>query len=132
MEAAQMVYGVPMISSEGVEFCVPYPVELIVKKKRHGISNVRYEVSDVKGNLFLQVDSSYMTLYRKRVMRNSAGFLSSQFAKRVYKGDGIAEVNYLSRGSFCQGKKDNFRVKVQSGVDYAFIVALIIILGECE
>ncbi|XVF84086.1 hypothetical protein PTKIN_Ptkin16aG0546400 [Pterospermum kingtungense] len=74
MAAAKMVYGVPMISFAGDKFCVPYPVELIVKKNQHGLSDVRYEVSDVNGNLLLQVDGSYMTLYRKRVMRNSAGF----------------------------------------------------------
>ncbi|XVF24208.1 hypothetical protein REPUB_Repub13aG0107900 [Reevesia pubescens] len=198
MVAEQMVYGVPMISFAGDGFCVPDPVELTVKKRLHRLSNINYEVSDIKGNLFLQVDGSYMTLYRQRVMRNSAGFPiltirekaitgekwivhkgeSSETSKllstvhrshfllkktrfdvflggninedisnfqvvgssysslsyRVYKGDTIiAEVNYnMSKGIFWQSKKENFRVKVQSGVDYAFILALIIILVECE
>ncbi|XP_039061252.1 protein LURP-one-related 14-like [Hibiscus syriacus] len=49
-------------------------MDLIVKRKRHGFSNISYGVSDGNGNLFLHVDGSYMTLYRKRVIRNSAGF----------------------------------------------------------
>ncbi|KAK8593175.1 hypothetical protein V6N12_045260 [Hibiscus sabdariffa] len=74
MAAPKMVYGVPMISFAGDGFCLLHPMDLIVKRKRHGLSNISYEVSDGNGNLFLLVDGSYMTLYRKRVMRNTAGF----------------------------------------------------------
>ncbi|KAK8672358.1 hypothetical protein V6N13_110730 [Hibiscus sabdariffa] len=181
-----MVYGVPMISFAGDGFCLLHPMDLIVKRKRHGLSDISYEVSDGNGNLFLLVDGSYMTLYRKRVMRNTAGFpiltirekaitgkkwivhrgessersqllftvqrsrlqpmktrlevfLAGNMDKdisnfqvvgsnypsqyyRVYKGDAI----------IAEGEKENFRVTVHSGVDYAFIAALIIIFVECE
>ncbi|WRX11519.1 LURP-one-related - like 2 [Theobroma cacao] len=173
MTASQMAYGVPMISFAGDGFRVPNSVEFILEKKQHGFSDAHYEVSDVNKIIFLQADGSYMTLYRKIVMRNSAGFpiltireKRSRFAPmktrldvflagkidedisefqvvgsnhpsqsyRVYKGDTIiAEVNHNStRRSFCQGRKENFGVKVRSGVDYAFILALIITVLECE
>ncbi|KAK6227715.1 hypothetical protein SCA6_000055 [Theobroma cacao] len=197
MTASQMAYGVPMISFAGDGFRVPNSVEFILEKKQHGFSDAHYEVSDVNKIIFLQADGSYMTLYRKIVMRNSAGFpiltirekaitgkkwlvlggessersqplctvQRSRFAPmktrldvflagkidedisefqvvgsnhpsqsyRVYKGDTIiAEVNHNStRRSFCQGRKENFGVKVRSGVDYAFILALIITVLEC-
>ncbi|KAB2084671.1 hypothetical protein E1A91_A05G361000v1 [Gossypium mustelinum] len=186
MAVPQMVYGVPMISFAGDGFCLPYPLDLIVNRKQHGLSNIHYQVSDGKGNLYLLADGSYTTLFRKRVLRNSAGFpiltirekaitgkkwmvhrgesseksqllftvhrsrfqpkktrlevflegnidkdisnftvvgsnYPSQYI-RVYKGDTI----------LAEGKKESFRVSVHSGVDYAFIAALIIILVECE
>ncbi|OMO75868.1 hypothetical protein COLO4_25823 [Corchorus olitorius] len=195
MATSEMAYGVPMVSVVAGGLCVPYPVELIVKKKHHGFFDVNYQVLDVKGNLFLQVDGSYMSLYRKRIMRDPAGFpiltmrekaitgqkwavhrgessdrgdlifivqrshcnhmktrlqvlLPSNITQdicnfqvvtsypfksaTVYKGDNaIAEVNYnLLWKSFCKGTKEDFRVKVYPGVDYAFIVALLIILVE--
>ncbi|MBA0726374.1 hypothetical protein Golax_002207, partial [Gossypium laxum] len=74
MAVPQMVYGVPMISFAGDGFCFPYPLDLIVNKKQHGLSNIHYQVSDGKGNLYLLADGSYTTLFRKRVLRNSAGF----------------------------------------------------------
>lgn len=32
MEAPELAYGVPMVKIVRDDFCVPYPVELIVKK----------------------------------------------------------------------------------------------------
>ncbi|MBA0572041.1 hypothetical protein Golob_002405 [Gossypium lobatum] len=112
MAVPQMVYGVPMISFAGDGFYLPYPLDLIVNRKQHGLSNINYQVSDGKGNLYLLADGSYTTLFRKRVLRNSAGFPILTIREK--------------------GKKESFRVSVHSGVDYAFIAALIIILVECE
>ncbi|XVF40810.1 hypothetical protein PTKIN_Ptkin01aG0146300 [Pterospermum kingtungense] len=146
-------------------FCVPYPVELIVKK-HHGLFDVRYQVLDVNGNLFLQVDGSYKALHNKHIMRDPAGFpiltmrekainrqhwtahrdesldrnisnfqvvgsFPSQSSK-VYQGNTvIAEVNYyLPWKSSCKSRKEDFRVKIYPGVEYAFIVALLIMLTE--
>ncbi|KAK2636902.1 hypothetical protein Ddye_031694 [Dipteronia dyeriana] len=52
---------------------------------------------------------------------------------RVYKGETvIAEVNHnFTWESFCKGK-ETFKVKVYPGVDYAFIVALIVIFDEID
>ncbi|XP_017984756.1 PREDICTED: protein LURP-one-related 14 isoform X3 [Theobroma cacao] len=175
MTASQMACGVPMISFAGDGFRVPNSVEFILEKKQHGFSDVHYEVSDVNKIIFLQADSSYMTLYRKIVMRNSAGFPILTIREKAITGqkwlvlggesseksqplctvqrsrfapmktrldvflagkidEDISEfqVNHNStRRSFCQGRKENFGVKVRSGVDYAFILALIITVLEC-
>ncbi|XVE69507.1 hypothetical protein DITRI_Ditri09bG0157600 [Diplodiscus trichospermus] len=131
----EMAYGVPMVSVVAGGLCVPYPVELIIKKKHHGLFDVCYEVLDVNGNLFFKVDGSYKALHKKRVMRDPAGFpilTMREKSSRVYQGDTlIAEVNYnLSWTSFCKGTKEDFKVKIYPGVDYALIVALAIILHE--
>ncbi|XXG39911.1 hypothetical protein AAC387_Pa01g0755 [Persea americana] len=50
---------------------------------------------------------------------------------RVYKGDSIiAEVNHKFTWSSLFEGKDNFVIRVYPGIDYAFIVALIVILHE--
>lgn len=67
-------YGVPAVSIVGEGFCVPYPVELIVKRKPKGLFDSRFEVLDVNGNLFLQVDGTSLALQCKRVIRDAAGF----------------------------------------------------------
>ncbi|PON79062.1 LURP1-related protein domain containing protein [Parasponia andersonii] len=64
---------VPMVSVVGDGFCVPYPVELTVKKKNHGLFDSCYEALDVNGNLFLQVNGSFRNFQKKRVMRDAAG-----------------------------------------------------------
>lgn len=179
-------------------FCVPYPMELIVKRKIQGFSNAHFDVFDVSGNnLLLKVDGSVWALQKKRVMRDPAGFpiltlrekvltyrhqwtchlgessdknkllfkvqrsnplqlktrlevfLASNYNKnvcnfhvigcfsslsfKVCKGNTIiAEVSHNFKwGKFCKGK-DCFRVKVQPDVDYAFIVALLVILDEID
>ncbi|EOY17628.1 LURP-one-related 14-like protein isoform 1 [Theobroma cacao] len=189
MTASQMAYGVPMISFAGDGFRVPNSVEFILDKKQHGFSDVHYEVSDVNKIIFLQADGSYMTHYRKIVMRNSAGFPILTIREKAITGqkwlvlggessersqplctvqrscfapmktrldvflpgkidEDISEFQYVytgyfpvllsvqvnhnsTRRSFCQGRKENFGVKVRSGVDYAFILALIITVLEC-
>ncbi|KAJ9160383.1 hypothetical protein P3X46_025790 [Hevea brasiliensis] len=197
METHEVAYGVPIVSVVRDGFCVPYPVELVIKKKDHGFFDTRFEVQDVNGNLFLQVDGFYRNFQKKRIMRDPAGFLiltmrekvltsrnrwlvhqgesserndllfsvqrshpfqvktrldvslasninedisnfqvvgcySSQSCK-VYKDDTlVAEVNHkFTWGSFLGGS-DKFRVQVYPGVDYAFIVALVIIFSEID
>ncbi|KAL5732924.1 hypothetical protein ACOSQ2_032616 [Xanthoceras sorbifolium] len=195
MATPEPAYGVPTVSVVGEGFCVPYPVELIVKKKAKGLFDSRFELLDVNGNLFLQVDGTSLAFQCKRVMRDPAGFpiltlrekalgarnrwtvhrgesselhnllfsvreshalqLKTRFdvflssnsnedissfkvvgrysseSFGVYKGETlIAEVNHnFTWESFCRGK-ETFKVKVYPGVDYAFIVALIVIVNE--
>ncbi|TXG50349.1 hypothetical protein EZV62_022873 [Acer yangbiense] len=74
MATPEPAYGVPTVSVVGEGFCVPYPVELIVKRKTKRLSNTCFEVLDVNGNLFLQVDGTSLAFQCKRVMRNPAGF----------------------------------------------------------
>ncbi|KAK0591795.1 hypothetical protein LWI29_008272 [Acer saccharum] len=72
MATPEPAYGVPTVSVVGEGFCVPYPVELIVKRKTKGLSDTRFEVLDVNGNLFLQVDGTSLAFQCKRVMHNPA------------------------------------------------------------
>ncbi|KAK1572340.1 hypothetical protein Q3G72_031126 [Acer saccharum] len=74
MATPEPAYGVPMVSVVGEGFCVPYPVELIVKRKTKGLSDTHFEVLDVNGNLFLQVDGTSLAFQCKRVMHNPADF----------------------------------------------------------
>ncbi|XP_043817093.1 protein LURP-one-related 14 isoform X1 [Manihot esculenta] len=197
METSEVADGVPIVSVVGYGFCVPYPVELIIKKKSRGLFGTRFEVLDASGNLFLQVDGFYRNFQKKRMMRDPAGFpiltmrekvltirerwlvhrgessetndllftvqrshalqmktrldvflasstngdisnfqvvgcYSSQSCK-VYKGDTlVAEVNHkFTWGSFLDGR-EKFRLQVYPGVDYAFIVTLVIIFSEID
>ncbi|KAJ8647715.1 hypothetical protein MRB53_000738 [Persea americana] len=43
------------VSVAGVVFCVPYNIDLVVRKKIKGLSEARYEVFDFHGRLLLQV-----------------------------------------------------------------------------
>lgn len=74
METSEVADGVPIVSVVGYGFCVPYPVELIIKKKSRGLFGTRFEVLDASGNLFLQVDGFYRNFQKKRMMRDPAGF----------------------------------------------------------
>ncbi|CAK7322922.1 unnamed protein product [Dovyalis caffra] len=69
-----MAYVVSIISVVGDAFCVPYPVELIIKKKCRGLFEEHFEVLDVNGNLFLRVGGSCKNFQKKRTMRDPAGF----------------------------------------------------------
>ncbi|XP_062089301.1 protein LURP-one-related 14 [Humulus lupulus] len=197
--AAVEAYGVPLVSVVGDFFCVPYPVELTVKKKNHNLFDSIYEALDVNGNLFFRVDGSSRNFQKKRVMRDAAGFplltmrekaLSSRHRWTIYRGEGserndmmfsvqrsssfqltkfrhkvflpnnnnvnedvpnfqivesnspswsykvykgetlIAEFNFVfSWENFAKGTR-KLALKIYPGVDYAFIVALVVILYE--
>ncbi|KAM7276806.1 hypothetical protein ACFE04_018672 [Oxalis oulophora] len=181
-------------------FCVPYPLELIVKKKIQGFSKAQFEVFDASGNNpLLRVDGNVWKLQSKRVMYDPAGFpvltlrekvevltkrhqwtchlgesadnerllfkvqrssaiqlksrlevfLADNITKtqsdfhvvgcytnlsfKVCQGKTIlAEVSHNFKwGNLCRGK-ESFRVKVQPDVDYAFVVAMLVILEELD
>ncbi|KAM7270587.1 hypothetical protein ACFE04_029801 [Oxalis oulophora] len=179
-------------------FCVPYAMELTVKKKIQSFSKAQFEIFDESGNNpLLRVDGNVWKLKSKRVMFDQAGFpvltlrekvltkrhqwtchlgessdderllfkvqrsSAIQFKSRldvflagnnsksqsdfhvigcytnlsfkVCKGKTIlAEVNHMFKwGNVCRGK-ECFKVKVQPDVDYAFIVALLVILEELD
>ncbi|KAI5574702.1 hypothetical protein POPTR_010G182300v4 [Populus trichocarpa] len=189
------VYGVPPVSVVGENYCAPYPLELIVKKKIKKLSNAQFEVFDLSGNLLLQVDGGVWNFQLKRVLRDPAGFpiltirgkvltlwhkwkahagestddsnvlftvkqshplqikkainvfltnnskkkepdfhISGSYTSlsfKVYEGRRlIAEVKHnFTLESFCKGK-ERYKVKVYPEVDYAFVVALLVILDE--
>lgn len=72
--APEVAYGIPTINVVGNVLCVPYPVELIIKRKYHGFFDACFEVLDVNGNLFFQVGNLNGNLQKKKVMRYPAGF----------------------------------------------------------
>ena len=93
-KAPQMAYGVPMVSVVGDGFCAPYPVELTIKKKDHGLFSSSYEAVDVNGKLFFQVSGGFRNLQKKRVVRDAAGFpLLTMREKVLCKRQIISESN---------------------------------------
>ncbi|XP_070025660.1 protein LURP-one-related 14-like [Nicotiana sylvestris] len=191
-KVAEMAYGVPapLVSVVGDCFCVPYQIDLIVKKKIRGLTDAHIDVLlNIIGNLHFQLDGSLLKEQRSKreydfelnramtcrhrwivhggessdashilysVQRSSSlrmktrldvflpsnadenvpnfqviGSYHSQSFK-VYKGETLpAEVNdNFKLGSFlCKGK-ESFQVRVYPGVDYAFIISLLVILNE--
>ncbi|XP_010504507.1 PREDICTED: uncharacterized protein LOC104781510 isoform X3 [Camelina sativa] len=66
--------GDPAISVVSDQFCNPYPMDLLVKRKVQNFSKDHYEVFDPSGNLLLQIDGQAWGFNRKRIMRDPAGF----------------------------------------------------------
>ncbi|CAN6829348.1 unnamed protein product [Brassica oleracea] len=192
--------GDPTISIVGDQFCNPYPMDLMVKRKVQSFSKDNYQVFDPSGNLLLQIDGQAWGINRKRVMTDPAGFTIltmrqkgmtlknkwevhggeskeredllftvhqsmavslktsvdvflaennnvknsntcdfhasggySNISFKVFKSDAlIAGVTHkFTWGSFCKGKC-NFRVRVNPEVDYAFIIALLVMVDDNE
>ncbi|XP_020880896.1 protein LURP-one-related 14 isoform X4 [Arabidopsis lyrata subsp. lyrata] len=188
--------GDPAISVVSDQFCNPYPMDLVVKRKVQNFSKDYYEVFDPSGNLLLQIDGQAWGFNRKRVMRDPAGFtiLSmrqkglalknkwevhggeskeredllftvqqsqavslktsvdvflpennnvkksntcdfhasggySNISFKVFKSDAL--IAGFTWGSFCKGKY-NFKVRVNPEVDYAFIIALLVMVDDNE
>lgn len=70
----QMAYGTPLVSVVGDCYCVPYIIDLTVKKMMRCLSDTLVDVRDVTGNLLFQIHGSLWQLNKKRIMRNPAGF----------------------------------------------------------
>ncbi|KAK8293508.1 hypothetical protein V6Z11_D06G193600 [Gossypium hirsutum] len=181
-----------MIKVVGDRFCVPYTMELLVKKKIQSFSNSHYDVFDTTGNILLQVNGGIWNLQKKRVMKDPAGLpvvtlrekqaiswkqewqmhegesrhclcsvkrsggfniksnldvhLASPYKDaacdfrvtgslaslsiKVRRGNSIiAEVTHSYTWGSYKGK-ECFKIKVYPEVDYAFIVALLVIIHE--
>lgn len=85
MENSGWNYGAPIINIVGESFCVPYTMEMLVKKRIQGMSNAHYDVFDISGNLLLQVDGSLWKFQKKRVMRDPAGIALLTMRQKVCK-----------------------------------------------
>ncbi|TYH73615.1 hypothetical protein ES332_D05G341600v1 [Gossypium tomentosum] len=185
-----------MIKIVGDQFCVPYTMQLVVKRKVESFSNVHYDVFDITGNSLLQVDGGVWNSKKKRVIKDPAGFpvitlrkkalswkkqwqiyqgesseknhflcsvqrsnalqmknnldvyLASSYMEdgpdfhvtgsftsmsfKVWKGNSvIAEVMHNFTWGTCMGK-ESFKLKVYPEVDYAFILALTVIMHETD
>ncbi|XP_015077472.1 protein LURP-one-related 14-like [Solanum pennellii] len=189
-------FAVPLLPIVGDGFCFPYLVNLTVKRKILGLSQLNIHVLDDTGISLLQGDGKLWHLRKKKriiahpdglplltlrektlswrntwkvyraessdindllytVKRSSTFqmkmqldvFLASNIngelcdfhvkgsftnqSFKVYKGDTlIAEVKERFKlGSFFKGR-ENFEVRVYPGVDYAFIVSILIVYNE--
>ncbi|CAN8268030.1 unnamed protein product [Cochlearia groenlandica] len=192
--------GDPKISIVSDQFCKPYAMDLMVKRKVQNFSKDQYQVFDSSGNLLLQIDGQAWGINRKRVMRDPTGFTIltmrqkglalknkwevhggeskerqdllfmvkqsqtvsiktsldvflpennnikkrttcdfhasggySNISFKVFKSDAlIAEVTHkFAWGSFYKGKY-NFSVRVNPEVDYAFVIALLVMIDDNE
>ncbi|KAB2064077.1 hypothetical protein F383_19381 [Gossypium arboreum] len=186
-----------MVKVVGERFCVPYTMELVVKRKLQSFSKSLYEAFDATGNFLLQVDGGVWKFQKKRVMKDPAGLpvatlrekqaLSWKHQWMIHQGESsernhflctvqksnalriknnldvflgnrykdhgrdfhvtgsfsslsfkvirantvIAEVRHNFTWGSCKGK-ESFKVKVYPEVDYAFIVALLVIMNESD
>lgn len=186
-------FEVPLFPIIGDGFCFPYLINLTVKKKILGLSQLSIDVLDDIGISLLQGEGKVWHLRKKkRIITDPAGlplltlrektlswhntwkvyssdrnellytvkrsstfqmkmqldvYLASNISGeicdfhvkgsftnqsfKVYKGDTlIAEVKERFKlGSFFKGR-ENFEVRVYPGVDYAFIVSILIVYNE--
>lgn len=77
--------GDPAISVVSDQFCNPYPMDLMVKRKVQNFSKDNYQVYDPSGNLLLQIDGQAWGFNHKRVMRDPAGFTILTMRQKVTK-----------------------------------------------
>ncbi|KAG2262919.1 hypothetical protein Bca52824_069998 [Brassica carinata] len=136
-------------------FCCPYPLQLTVKKKCKGLSGAKLELTSLHDGwtvhrgegsdpreLMFTVKRSSALQWRARldVFFQSHHHLPGNFSvvgtyfddsAKVYHSNAvIAEVKEKTTfGGFFKGKQD-FVVRINAGVDYAFIVSLLVILNE--
>ncbi|KAL5058280.1 hypothetical protein RYX36_029884 [Vicia faba] len=55
----------------GSQFCIPYPLELVIMRKVMTVSEGNFSVSDPNGNILLKVKDSHLT--HRRVLVDVAG-----------------------------------------------------------
>ena len=74
-----------IIKVVGDRFCVPYIMELLVKRKIQSFSNAHYDVFDTTGNVLLQVNGGVWNFQKKRVMKDPAGLPVVTLREKVCK-----------------------------------------------
>ncbi|KAJ0027532.1 hypothetical protein Pint_35000 [Pistacia integerrima] len=154
---APNAYSSP-VSIIGPQFCAPYPLDLAIVRKAPALSDGNFAVTDINCNILFKVKGKLLSLHDKRVLLDGAGnplLISLHEKWHVFRGDstdfkdllftaaGVKKLvlfvlerlpqllapmqKMLSVGGILVGK-DKFMVTVYPNVDYAFIVALIVIL----
>ncbi|GER55749.1 hypothetical protein STAS_33439 [Striga asiatica] len=113
--------GPPPTAVISPQFCVGYPVDLTIVRKMLTLSEGNFGVTDVNGNLMFKVKGKLLSLHEKRTLLDAAGNSIVTFRQKMKR-------NHTAQ-SLLLGK-DNFGVTVYPNVDYAFIVALIVLLEE--
>ncbi|KAG1338099.1 hypothetical protein COCNU_04G004050 [Cocos nucifera] len=115
---AQLNFPVVVV---GPQFCAQYPVDFTVVEKALHITDGNFAVTDVNGNVAFKVKGKMFSLRDRRVLLDNAGnpILSMQQKMRRQHTLKNAMLG-----------KDMFGVTIYPNIDYAFIIALIVILDE--
>ncbi|KAK1284345.1 Protein LURP-one-related 15 [Acorus calamus] len=145
---------------EKEQYCAPYVVDLTVRKKALSLSRGDFVVTDVNGALLLKVQGKVFSIIDRRVLVDGAGnpiLLKTQLDVFLVPNTSESVCDFKVKGGFfersytiCIGEsntiiaqmrrkytvsnvllgRDTFRVTVYPNIDYAFIVALVVILDE--
>ncbi|XP_047337165.1 protein LURP-one-related 15-like [Impatiens glandulifera] len=92
------------ISVVNSEFCLAYPVDIIIKKKLFSLSKKKYAVTNADGDLFLNVTENFFGVHRRRYLSDTDGntFLTLQECImtmhsrwEVFMGDSTEDNNLL-------------------------------------
>ncbi|KAL0338107.1 UNVERIFIED_CONTAM: protein LURP-one-related 15 [Sesamum angustifolium] len=139
------------------QFCVGYPVDLTIVRKLMTLSEGSFGVTDVNGNIMFRVKGKLFSLHDRRVLLDATGIPIITFQQKLLSAHRRWQV-FQGREHRCKGStfqceeiftdsaedkmhrkhsaqsillgKDTFGVTVYPNVDYAFIVALVVILEE--
>ncbi|TXG58923.1 hypothetical protein EZV62_016752 [Acer yangbiense] len=151
----QEPYSSTPISVVGPEFCTPYPLDLVIANKL--LSSRKFSVKDINGNSMYKVKGKLFSLHARKVLLDCAGntilktkldvFLANNTKEEVcdfkvkgswferscvvYAGESDTVVAQTHKKHTVQSiliGKDKFMVTVFPNIDYAFIIALIVIL----
>ncbi|KAJ3669422.1 hypothetical protein LUZ60_011372 [Juncus effusus] len=103
------------------QFCVPYVVNLTVTKKKLSLSDGDFSVKDVNGNLLMKVQGRIFSLRERRVLCDPAGIPIISMQQKMNQNHTLTNIVF---------GKDEFGLTVYPNVDFAFVVAIIVILDE--
>ncbi|KAJ6765463.1 hypothetical protein OIU79_021624 [Salix purpurea] len=128
----------------GPQYLAQYPVELAVSTKLLTLGENDFKVADINGTVIFRVKSKLLTLHDRRFMKDASGNTLVNLRQKVKGGYGESSCSILlgnSNTMLAQMHRkhslkskvletDNFGVTVYPNVDYAFIIALVVILDE--
>ncbi|KAJ6395267.1 hypothetical protein OIU77_020516 [Salix suchowensis] len=133
----------------GPQYLAQYPVELAVSTKLLTLGENDFKVADINGTVIFHVKSKLLTLHDRRFMKDASDiFLPNskgggpdfkvkggygENSCSILLGNSNTMLAQMHRKHSLKSKvleTDNFGVTVYPNVDYAFIIALVVILDE--
>ncbi|KAF5750759.1 hypothetical protein HS088_TW03G01098 [Tripterygium wilfordii] len=128
----------------GPQFLATYPVDLVVKSKTWSLTEGNFGVTDVNGTVLFSIKGKFFSLRDRRILLDTSGNplvslqqkVKGSWLERsctVYLGNSntiVAQMHRKHTAASILLDKDCFAVTVYPNVDYAFIVALVVILQE--
>ncbi|KAG5550711.1 hypothetical protein RHGRI_015611 [Rhododendron griersonianum] len=112
------VHPVAIISRQ---FCAPYPVDITIASKLLTINKGNFTATDVNGNVMFRIKGRFFTLHGRHILLDAAGNPMLTLQHKMHRNN-IIHLPVIGR--------DSFSVTVYPNVDYAFIVALVVVLEE--